>query len=170
MTDKTKTTGAPEWAAFGAVAGLVFAATAMGGAAVMGNSALMPLRSFASVVLGDSAMQTSASLGVVVVVGILAHLALSAIFGLVYGLVSARFSTETEASWGRQAGQGLLYGAMIWAVNFQLVARLLYPWFLDTPQLLQMLMHAMFFGLPLALIYAAAERRLHHVHTAPTHA
>jgi hypothetical protein len=34
------------------------------------------------------------------------------------------------------AGLGLLLGAMIWLVNFQIIARILYPWLLMTPQFL----------------------------------
>lgn len=168
MADATKR-GAKEGLSFGLIAGIIFAMMEIAGAAMMGNPPLMPLRMFASVVLGGSAMQT-ASLGSVVVVGTIAHLALSAVFGLIYGLVNARFSPKTETSWGRQAGLGLLFGAMIWLVNFQIIARILYPWFLMTPQFLQMAMHAMFFGLPLALMYAAAERRVQHIGRAHVHA
>jgi uncharacterized membrane protein YagU involved in acid resistance len=163
---QSATRGVREGLGFGIVAGIIFAAMEMAGAAMMGNSAFMPLRSFASIVLGRSAMDTT-SLGSVLLVGIIVHLALSAGFGLVYGLVNAMFSQKTETSWGRQVGPGLLFGAMIWLINFQMIARLAYPWFLAMPQFLQMLMHGMFFGLPLALMYAAAERRVQHAQQVP---
>lgn len=85
------------------------------------------------------------------------------IFGLLYGLVNARFSEKTETSWARQAGLGLLYGVLIWVCNIKLVAEVLYPWAVDDTRPVPMLMHALFFGLPLALIYAASERRFHRV-------
>lgn len=170
MTGATRR-GAKEGLGFGLIAGVIFALAEMIGAAMMGDPPLMPVRMFASVVLGESALQT-ASLGSVVVVGTIAHLALSAVFGLIYGVVNARLSSTTETSWGRQVGLGLLFGVMLWLVNFQIIARILYPWFLMTPQVLQMAMHAMFFGLPLGLMYAAAERRVQHVRfqRAPGHA
>jgi hypothetical protein len=118
----------------------------------------MPIRMFASTLLGQRAMSTT-DLGTVLVVGLLAHFALSAIFGLVYGALEARMSAEGRTSWGRQAAVGLLFGLGLWMVNFQLIARILYPWFLGTPQFLQAMMHAVFFGLPLGLLFAAAERR-----------
>lgn len=164
MTNTTKRS-AKEGLSFGLVAGVLFATMQIAGSAMMGQAPLMPLRMFASVLVGHGAMQ-SPSLGSVVVVGILVHLILSAGFGLIYGIVNARLSSKTETSWGRQTALGLLFGAMLWLVNFQIVARILYPWFLTTPQLLQMAMHAMFFGLPLGLMYAAAERRVQHVHRA----
>jgi phage shock protein PspC (stress-responsive transcriptional regulator) len=151
----------------GIIAGIVFATMEIVGAVMMGNPALMPVRMFASVVLGQEAMQ--GPLGTALVVGTIAHLALSAIFGIVYGLFAARASEATRTSFGRQAGLGVLFGLAVWLVNFQIVARVLYPWFLGTPQFLQAMMHGLFFGLPLALVYAGAERRAHvHVPAART--
>ncbi len=148
-----------EGVAAGLIAGVIFAMMEIVGAAMMGNPALMPIRMFASVVLGKSAME--GALGTALVVGTIAHLVLSAVFGVVYGLFSARLSEATKTSFGRQAGIGILFGLVVWFVNFQIIARVLYPWFLGAPQFLQALMHGLFFGLPLALIYAASERRVH---------
>src|SRR5512138_2452571 len=126
----------------GLVAGVVFAMMEVAGAAMMGNPPLMPVRMFASVVLGESALQ--GSLGTALVVGMVAHLALSAVLGLVYGALAARASEETRTSYARQAGLGIAFGLAAWLVDFQIVARVLYPWFLGTPQVLQAMMHGMF--------------------------
>jgi len=151
--------GAKEGLGFGIIAGIIFAMMEVVGAAMMGNPPLMPIRMFASVLLGQSALEAT-PMGTAFIVGSLVHMALSGAFGVVYGLINARFSPETQTRWGRQVGIGLVFGAMLWLVNFQIIARALYPWFLTTPQFLQMMMHAMFFGLPLALMYAGAERRI----------
>jgi hypothetical protein len=150
---------AKEGIGFGLIAGVIFALAEMVVAAIMGNSALMPFRMFASILLGAAAMETT-PIGTAFIIGSLVHLALSAAYGLIYGLINARFSTETQTNWGRQAGLGLLFGAILWLVNFQIIARILYPWFLTTPQFLQLLLHALFFGLPLSLMYAGAERHV----------
>jgi hypothetical protein len=84
----------------------------------------------------------------------------------VYGAINGTFSPATETSYIRQAGLGLLFGVILWFVKFQIIARIAYPWFLTRPQLPQLLMHAVFFGLPLALMYAAAERRVQFHRTA----
>jgi hypothetical protein len=160
MSESTRR-GAKEGIGFGLIAGMIFAVMEVVGAAMMGQPPLMPIRMFASTVLGQAALMETAT-GTVLIVGLAAHFALSAIYGLIYGLINAKFSAPTETSYGRQAGLGLLFGAMLWLVNFQVIARVLYPWFLDAPQFLQMAMHAMFFGLPLGLMYAEAERRAHH--------
>jgi hypothetical protein len=149
----------------GIIAGVIFAAVEIVGAAMMGDPPLMPVRMFASVALGQRALE--GSLGVALVVGTIAHLVLSALFGIVYGLLNTRVSGESKTSFGRQAGLGILFGLAVWLVNFQVIARVLYPWFLGAPQFLQAMMHALFFGLPLALIYAASERKAH-AHVAAT--
>lgn len=161
MRETTKR-GVKEGIGYGLIAGMIFGVMEIVGAAIMGNPPLMPIRMFASVVLGHSALMES-SLATAVAIGIVAHLALSGVFGLVYGAINGLLSSETETSYGRQTALGLLFGAMLWIINFQLIGRALFPWFLGTPQFLQMLMHAMFFGLPLALLYAATERRVQHV-------
>ncbi len=146
---------------FGIVAGIVFAAMEVIGAAAMGMPLEMPFRMFASIVLGQGAMDAGAtSLREVLAVGSLVHVALSGAFGLVYGLVNSACSQRTRANGWAQAGIGLVFGAMLYVVNFQVVARIGYPWFLDAPQVLQMAMHAMSYGLPLGLMYAAAEHRV----------
>jgi hypothetical protein len=158
MAQKT-TRSVKEGIGFGLVAGVIFALVEIAASTMMGSPALAPLRMFASVVLGESAMET-ATPGTAILVGSIAHLVLSGLYGLVYGLVNAMFSTKADTGWARQAVFGLLFGAAIWLVNFQLFARILYPWFLDAPQLAQLLLHSVAFGLPLALMYAGAERRV----------
>ncbi len=155
MRDSIKR-GIKEGIGFGLVAGMIFGVMEVVGAAVMGNPPLMPVRMFASIVLGMQAPAATA-----VPIGIIVHFVLAAIFGVVYAAINATFSTRTETSFGRQAGLGLVFGAMLWIVNFQIIGRLAYPWFLTTPQSLQMMMHAVFFGLPIGVMHAAGERHAH---------
>lgn len=142
----------------GIVSGIIFGIMEIAGAAMMGNPAFMPLRMFASTVLGRAALEAT-PLGTAVAVGIIAHLVLSSFFGIIYALIVSGLSREVRTSWGKQAAAGIVFGAALWIVNFQIVGRVLYPWFLMTPQILQMMMHALFFGLPLGLLYAGIERR-----------
>lgn len=145
-------------AAFGVAAGVIFVIMEIIGAAMMGNPALMPVRMFASTLLGRDALMGT-SLGAAVLVGLLMHFALSAVYGVIYGAIESRMSFEARKNWGRQSVVGLLFGVGLWFLNFQIIARLIYPWFLDAPQFLQLMLHALFFGLPLGLMFAARERR-----------
>lgn len=151
--------GLREGVELGIVAGIVFGAMEIIASAAMAQPALAPLRMFASVVLGEQAL-SEVPLATAAVVGVITHLVLSGLFGLVYGFITSQLSAQTQTSWGRQAAEGMLFGLAVWFVNFQIIARLFYPWFLEAPQFLQALMHAIFYGLPLALMYAAVERRV----------
>lgn len=148
-----------EGALLGLPAGAVFAAMEIAGAAAMGQPPLMPLRMFASVVLGAQALE-QAPLASTLAIGVIAHFALAALFGAVFGLANGTLRADLRRSRASQVPLGLLYGLALWFVNFQIIARLLYPWFLDTPQLLQAAMHVLFYGLPLALLHSRVERRL----------
>ena len=143
----------------GLVAGLVFSLLEMISASAMGMSALAPWRAFASIPLGQRALEDMAQ-STALPVGIVVHFALSALFGLVYGRISAGLSTAARRSWARQALLGLAFGAALYLVNFQLVARAAFPWFLAMNQPVQLALHALFFGVPLGLTMAAAEQRL----------
>jgi hypothetical protein len=168
MTADTRR-GAKEGLEFGILAGMIFAIMEIAAAAASGHPALMPLKMFASVVLGKAALEPTAGSSVLLV-GIVAHVALSGAFGIVYSLVNQRFSVATQTQFGQQAGIGLIAGTLLWFGNFQIVGRLLYPWFLRQPQLPAMLMHAVSFGLPLGLFYAAAKRKARHIGRAAAHA
>lgn len=160
MKETTKR-GAREGIAFGFIAGLILlVAEVIAAAAATGVAPQAPLRMASSIVLGQEALTTSTTLATAVIVGLIVHAVLSMAFGALYGVINAMFSTETETNYARQSGLGLAFGAALWLVNFQIIARVGYPWFLDTSQWLQLLMHAAFFGLPLALMYALAERRV----------
>ena len=141
---------------FGLVAGMIFALAQIAAAAYAGTP-LLPLRMSASVVMGRAALEAT-PLGIATLVGLGVHLALSALFGLAYGLLDGERPQEPARSWARQAGFGTLYGMVLWLIDFQIVGRFSHPWFLAVPQLGQAVMHAFFFGLPLALMYVQRAR------------
>ncbi|RJP74661.1 MAG: hypothetical protein C4524_12640 [Candidatus Zixiibacteriota bacterium] len=128
------------------------------GAAIIAMPVFMPLRMSASVVLGEAAL-ADMSLGLAALAGVITHLALAAFFGLLYGLINARLSPAVQAHSERQAVMGLGYGLLIWLINFQIIARAAYPWFLETSQWLHALVHALAYGLPLGLMYAENAQR-----------
>jgi hypothetical protein len=146
-------------ALYGVLAGAIFLGVELIAAALMGNPVLMPIRMFASLLLGQSAMQ-AAPLGMVLGLGLPVHFALSALFGFIYGALNGLLGVEGRGSYARQAALGLLFGVALWFIDFQVIARFIYPWFLNAPQFMQMMLHAVAFGLPLALLFAASARRV----------
>jgi hypothetical protein len=145
-----------EGISFGIIAGIIFAVAQMLAAGVMGEIGLMPLRMFASIVMGSGAL-TSTEVAMTVFLGMLVHLVLSAAFGAIYGLIEDRLSHDLRHSVAKQALFGMVYGVLLWFVNYQLIARIMYPWFLAPPQGIQMMIHALCFELPLAVMFALAE-------------
>lgn len=150
---------AKEGAAAGLVAGVLFAIAQVVAAVATGLAPTFPFRLIASVLLGRAAFETTTLAGAIVV-GSVVHLTLSAFYGFAYGALNSGVSAHTQLSSARQAAVGLGFGALLWLVNFQGIARVVYPWFLETPQLVQFLLHAFAFGLPLGLLFASAERRV----------
>jgi hypothetical protein len=147
---------------FGIVAGIIFVIAEMLSAGVTGELGLMPLRMFASVVIGGAAMTTN-EIVPTAFLGLLVHFVLSAIFGALYALLHARMPVDVRESYLKQAVLGMMFGLVLWLVNFQVIARILYPWFLAPPQGLQLALHALAYGLPLALLFAVYERSAHRV-------
>lgn len=142
----------------GVVAGTCFALLACIASVIQGRSLLAPFRQFASIAVGDGAL-LSPGVFTPLLVGGLVHLTLSAAFGLIYGIVNAGLSATTQVRYGRQVTLGIAYALALWVFNYQVIARVLYPWFLSTPLLYQLGLHVLGFGIPLALLYAGMERR-----------
>ncbi|WP_224240575.1 hypothetical protein [Hyalangium gracile] len=143
---------------FGLVAGVVFAIAECVASLAGGQGLLTPVRFAASVLLGSRALGEM-PLGLILAAGLAVHMGLSAFFGLAYSLIDARISPELRPRVTHQVAVGMLFTIGVWVVTFQFVARGYYPWFLETAEFFQLAMHALFFGVPLGLLFAAAERR-----------
>lgn len=144
---------------FGLIAGIVFAIAQVIAAVIASVPAIFVFRMFASVLLGGPALATTpapAAIGI----GIIANLYLSAMFGLFYGIYNSALTQPTRRSLARQATIGALYGVMLWLMSSQVFARYRYPWLLELPQVPQIFLHAVCYGLPLGLLYATAERHV----------
>jgi hypothetical protein len=94
--------------------------------------------------------------------GIAFYLTVGAVLGVVYCLLNACLSDRMRTRLDRQAAIGLLFGAAVWAVKVHVVTRYMFPAFLADRTFLftQLVLHTFFFGVPLAIFYAMAERRL----------
>jgi uncharacterized membrane protein YagU involved in acid resistance len=93
----------------GLVAGIVMALVAMMATAIMGKGPFAPPAMIAAIVLGPAAMMTP-SVGVIVI-GLVLHMILSMMFGVVFVLIASRIATSTILL-------GAAYGIVLWIVNF----------------------------------------------------
>lgn len=133
----------------GIVAGIVFATFEMIVAALMGMGFFAPLRMISAIVLGEQALDPSYSLGAATIVGLIVHMILSAIYGLIYGLAVSAWSLLRQGAWLVLVGS--LYGLLLWLVNFYVIAPIAFPWFGMADPVVQFIAHA-FFGTAVGLL------------------
>lgn len=141
----------------GLIAGAVFAVAEMIVAGAMSGNALAPWKMFASILLGQSAVAQPLTWGVFLV-GFGVHFVLAALFGLGFALAGRLVPPDVRRNYAAHSAIGMILGILLWVVNFQVIARALYPWFLGTNALAQILLHALAFGLIVALYLTAISR------------
>ena len=133
--------------AAGIIGGILFAAFEMFAAAVlMGSQAFfMPLRMIGAMVLGAGALESGYSLAVAGVMGLIIHMVLSVAFAVIFAWIASPAATDTML-----ALSGILFGAVLWPLNFYVVAPLAgWTWFPEqTNAPVQFVAHAFFFGCP----------------------
>lgn len=153
---RTETSG---WILRGAVMGIaaggVFLIFEMIVAGLMGQSAFGPLRMIAAVVLGEGAlhMERTVDLATVVPVALAVHYTLSAVYGAVFGAITAELGALRN---NRLVliGAATVFGLLLWLTNFYVIAPLAFPWFSMADPFVQFMAHTFFFGTALGLSLA----------------
>ena len=130
----------------GLISGIVFAMAEMIMNVLMGKPFFGPLRLIGTIVLGQQALAPTFPFVTAVIVGLIVHLVLSMIYGLIfiYLLAAAR---QAQASTGRLLVYGSLFGLALWVVNFLILATLFFPQFTQVNQFWNgFIAHTFFFG------------------------
>lgn len=96
--------------------------------------------------------------GSALAVGLVVLAVLGVLFGALYAALVGRLGARVEGRYGIHAGLGALYGLALWALNEQILGRLFFPWLLQGNWLVDALVHALFFGVPLGLVVAGWQR------------
>jgi hypothetical protein len=131
----------------GIIGGILFAAFEMLAAAtLMGSQAsFMPIRMIGAMLLGAGALDPGYSLAVGCITGLVIHIVLSIAFAMIFASIASPAATESTLALG-----GILFGTILWLVNFYVIAPLAgWTWFpeqTNTP--VQFIAHAFFFGCP----------------------
>jgi hypothetical protein len=134
----------------GLIAGAAFIAATMWFASSLGDPADAPLMMISTLVQGEAAMEAgtaSPALGLVV------HAVLSAVFGVVFALIVPRLATN-----GTVALAGTVYGALLYVVNFLVIAPLAFPIFETANQPFELVVHVLF-GTLLSLAFFGSDVR-----------
>ena len=135
----------------GVLAGVVFAGVTMWFAHSTGGKADMPLAMMATIVQGDAAMAAGTASPTV---GVLVHLALSALFGAVFALAVPRLRTN-----GTVAVAGTAYGLLLYLVNFLVLTPLLFTTFQAANQPFELFAHLVFGTLLSFAFFGTGARR-----------
>jgi hypothetical protein len=139
----------------GVAAGFVMGLSEVIASVLSGQSPLLPLRAAASIVLRDDAFGRDAPM--IALVGAFIHFCIAVMFGFAYGVFNSQLPWTNRVRGMRQAVLGVVFGVLIWLLDFQFIGRLFYPWMLDYSQVVQLAIHALGFGLPLGLLFAERE-------------
>jgi hypothetical protein len=129
----------------GLIAGVVFALFQMIAAVTGGDSVFAPLRLIAAIAVGPEALEPTYPLASAVGIGMVVHLVLSLLFGLLFGIGSV-VVPAIEFNATSIIFVAAVYGFVLWAVNFNLIAPGIFPWFTETDAALQIVAHTIFFG------------------------
>lgn len=141
----------------GILAGVVFILAEMLISAAMGGPFFGPLRMIGSIVLGPQALAGTFPLATAALVGLVVHLVLSAIYGVIFVYLLA-YIRQLDASTGLLLLYGALLGFALWVINFLIVAPVAFPQFTMVDQFwMGFVPHTIFFGAVLGG-YVAAVR------------
>ena len=132
----------------GVVAGLVFLLANMAYATSQDLPAVAPMLDIATIFnLTDEPVVSPEN----VVVGLVTHLTLSALFGIAFGLLVPALRGPRAVLLGAVG-----FGVALYLINFQVLGRLFFEWFQEGPnQLFELLIHAAY-GLLLVPFFASA--------------
>ncbi len=112
----------------------------------------MPLRMIGAIALGEQALQPGYALLTAAIVGLLVHMMLSVVFGIVFALLVATVPALASPSMLLLVAASA-YGLVLWLVNFYAIAPAAgWRWFpTKTNPVVQFIAHTFFFGTALGL-------------------
>jgi uncharacterized membrane protein YagU involved in acid resistance len=132
-------------AIMGVLAGLIFIVFEIVVVGIMQGAFFGPLRMISAIVLGSGALEASYPLVSAIAVGLIVHVVLSAIYGVIFGAIAAALpqahQNRPNLIWISSA-----FGLLLWLANFYVVAPLLFPWFTAANPIVQFLAHTFFYG------------------------
>ena len=131
----------------GAGAGISFALFMMATDAILGDGFLDWLLQSAAIVLGSSVVGDGSQPSVLIV-GLVVHLSLAAVYGAIFA-VAARYLAFLRHD---LIIATTVFGFGIWILNFYVFSPWLFPWFDDSPDIVQFISHTVFYGMPLGAI------------------
>lgn len=129
----------------GLTGGLLFALANMWFAAAHGKPLVAPFLAISTIFHGSDMPVASSS---DVIAGLVLHLGMSLLFGIVFGLGVVLLRLPRRPLLLLVAG--LVYGLALYLLNFQIIGRIAFPWFIDPKgpnQIFELWIHPVAYGL-----------------------
>lgn len=142
----------------GLFGGFAFALANMWFAGAHGKPSVAPFLSISTIFHGQDVPVMSAQN---VVIGLVLHIALSMLFGLVFGLLVVPLLRTTTLL----VAGAIVYGLGLFVVNFEIFGRTLFPWFSNPKgpnMLFELWIHPVAFGLFLIPFFLTNRRMANH--------
>ncbi|HLH74728.1 MAG TPA: hypothetical protein VKX96_15685 [Chloroflexota bacterium] len=146
----------------GAAAGIVYLLGEELAAMLSGVSSVMPLRLFASVLLGSSSFSSAANTASIAALGGMVALLVTTVFGAIFAILVHLFPCLT-ATPGTLVIAGATYGLFLWLGCFYVLGTFFWPWFLQTNPTTQFVLATFGYGVGLGLGFVLAR-----VHRSPS--
>ena len=137
----------------GLAAGVVFGVAEMVAMVLHGHSVYTWIQLVAAIFFGNQVLGSGQITPQVLLVAIGTHLALSATYGIILALLAA-VGLAATASARPLLLAGMIWGVVLWFLNFFVIAPFAFPWFDTADVATQFVTHVFFFGLPLGLFLA----------------
>jgi hypothetical protein len=134
----------------GGIAGGVFIAVTMWFASSLGDPANGPLMMISTIIQGEGAMKAGTANPTI---GLVVHAVLSILFALVFSLFVSRLKTN-----GTVALAGIVYGALLYIVNFLIIAPIAFPIFEMANQPFELAIHIVFGALLAPAFFSSGVR------------
>jgi hypothetical protein len=135
----------------GEFAGAVFAVVTLWFTSSLGGEAKMPLLMMSTIASGSDSIDTG---GASVTTGVLVHLTLSALFGVLFSLVVPKMRTN-----GTLLLSSGVFGLLVYLVNFRVLSPSLFPVFQNANQPFEVLIHLVYGQLVAVLFLSRGVRR-----------
>lgn len=142
-------------ALLGSVSGLVYVLTEMLMAVLTSHGLDLPFRWWASLVLGQSALNDSVHASIAVFVGLVVVGISTVLTGILFAALVGRFP-GLAATPGTLIIAGASYGGGLWLWVVVIMANLAWPWFAQADSTLQFVAFVLGFGAPLGLLFVLA--------------
>ncbi len=129
----------------GIIAGIIFAISEMIMAVVLGMPAVAPLQMIGAIALGPTVLPPAEASASTLLAGVVVHTILSAVYGVVLALIVLGIPA-LRLSTGPVTGIGMVWGLILWLVNFYVISPGAFPWFGMANPIVQFIAHVFFFG------------------------